>query len=319
MCNLLCCFRQDLHARAIANGVPDLKLIDGDAIREIEPYCQGLKALWSPHTGIVDFALVTEHYASDIREKGGKIFLNYEVDEFAETQDNSEFPVTIKASGSNIILQAKYALTCAGLQSDKIAELTGCPRAPRIVPIRGEYLLLNPDKHDMVKGNIYPVPDPSLPFLGVHFTPRMDGSVWIGPNAVFAFQREGYKWYNINPLELFDALRFSGFRRLAVRHFWFGLKEMCKSSMVSLQAPHVQKFIPEIMDFDLCVGPAGVRAQALDIDGTLVDDFVFHFGHGKEATSKRVLHCRNAPSPGATSSLAIARMIADKIDVEFKM
>lgn len=303
----------------MANGVPDLKVIEGDKIQEIEPYCEGLKALWSPHTGIVDFALVTEHYASDIREMGGKIHYNYAVDKFEETTENADYPVTIKASSSNIVLQAKYVLTCAGLQSDKIAELTGCPRAPRIVPIRGEYLLLHPDKQFMVKGNIYPVPDPNLPFLGVHFTPRMDGSIWIGPNAVFAFQREGYKWYNINPFELLDALSYSGFRKLAVEHFWFGVKEIVKSSMVSLQAPHVQRFIPDIMEIDLCVGPTGVRAQALDVDGTLVDDFVFHFGEGKTATAKRVLHCRNAPSPGATSSLAIAKMIADKIDVEFKM
>lgn len=152
--------------------MPDLKLIDGDQIQEIEPYCDGLKALWSPHTGIVDFALVTEHYASDIRELGGKIHYKYEVDKFEETADNADYPVTIKASSSNIVLQAKYALTCAGLQSDKVAELTGCPRSPRIVPIRGEYLFLHPDKQFMIKGNIYPVPDPNLPFLGVHFTPR---------------------------------------------------------------------------------------------------------------------------------------------------
>lgn len=310
---------QDLYARAIANGVPDIKLIDGDQIPEYEPHCDGVKALWSPHTGIVDFAMVTEYYASDIREMGGKIFLNYEVAKFTETQDNADYPVTIAASNADTILQAKYVLTCAGLQSDKIAELTGCPRAPRIVPIRGEYLLLNPDKKYLVNGNIYPVPDPNLPFLGVHFTPRMDGSIWVGPNAVLAFQREGYNWYNINPLDLIDSLAYRGFRKLAIKHFWFGVKEMVKSSMVSFQAPHIQKFIPDILDIDLCVGPAGVRAQALDMDGNLVDDFVFHFGHGKKATAKRVLHCRNAPSPGATSSLAIAKMIADKIDVEFRM
>lgn len=148
------------------NGVPDLQLIDGKKIQEIEPYCEGLKALWSPHTGIVDFALVTEHYASDIREMGGKIFLEYAVDKFSETKDDPVYPVTVSATESDTELQAKYVLTCAGLQSDKVAELTGCPRSPRIVPIRGEYLLLCEEKRHMVKGNIYPVPDPSLPFLG---------------------------------------------------------------------------------------------------------------------------------------------------------
>lgn len=296
-----------------------MQLIDGDKISEIEPYCYGLKALWSPHTGIVDFALVTQHYASDIQEMGGQIFMTYKVKKFSESENEPNYPVTIQAEESDTILKAKYVLTCAGLQSDKMAEMTGCPRSPKIVPIRGEYLLLDAEKCHMVKGNIYPVPDPSLPFLGVHFTPRMDGKVWIGPNAVLAFQREGYQWYQINPLELFDALRYPGFLRLAAKHFVYGVKEFYKSTLIMLQTPHVQKFIPDIYEFDLTAGPTGVRAQALDIDGTLVDDFVFHFGEGTGAVAKRVLHCRNAPSPGATSSLAIAKMIADKIDTEFKV
>lgn len=166
---------KDLYERAKANGVLDLQLIDGDKIQDIEPYCEGLKALWSPHTGIVDFGLVTQHYAGDIRSMGGKILLEYAVNNFQESADDSDYPVTIRASNSNAVLHAKYVLTCAGLHSDKIAELTGCPRSPRIVPIRGEYLLLCEEKRSMVRGNIYPVPDPSLPFLGVHFTPRMDG------------------------------------------------------------------------------------------------------------------------------------------------
>lgn len=179
--------------------------------------------------------------------------------------------------------------------------------------------MLCEQKRHMINGNIYPVPDPNLPFLGVHFTPRMDGSVWIGPNAVLAFKREGYKWYQINLPELIDALRYPGFLRLAAKHFRYGLSEFYKSTLIMLQTPHVQKFVPDINDFDLNVGPTGVRAQALEIDGSLVDDFVFHFGEGNGAVAKRVLHCRNAPSPGATSSLAIAKMIADKIDVEFKL
>lgn len=147
----------------------------------------------------------------------------------------------------------------------------------------------------------------------------MDGSVWIGPNAVLAFKREGYKWYDINLFELIDALRYPGFLRLAAKHFRYGVTEFLRSTLIMLQTPHVQKFIPEITDFDLQVGPAGVRAQALDIEGNLVDDFIFHFGEGDSAVAKRVLHCRNAPSPGATSSLAIAKMIGDKVDAEFKI
>lgn len=302
----------------MANKVPDLQMIDGDRIEEIEPYCEGLKAIWSPHTGIVDYALVTEHYGRDFRQGGGQIILNFAVNKFYEST-NAEHPVTIEAKKSNILIETKYVLTCGGLYSDKLAEMTGCPRAPRVVPFRGEYLKLNPDKAYMVKGNIYPVPDPRFPFLGVHFTPRMDGSIWIGPNAVLALKREGYKWTNINLFELFDALRYRGFQKLAAKHFRYGLTEMFKSALIPLQAPHVQKYIPDINEFDLTAGPSGVRAQALDEDGNLVDDFVFHFGSGDSQIAKRVLHCRNAPSPGATSSLAIARTIADKVEHEFKM
>lgn len=238
---------------------------------------------------------------------------------FSENKKDPSYPVTIESDNSHIVIQTKYALTCAGLQSDLVAEMTGCPRSPRIVPIRGEYLLLCKAKRNMVNGNIYPVPDPTLPFLGVHFTPRMNGDVWIGPNAVLAFKREGYRWYHFNLIELFDALRYPGFIRLAIKHFRYGLQEFYRSTLIALQTPHVQKFIPDIYDFDLSIGPTGVRAQALEIDGSLVEDFVFHFGAGNGPVAKRVLHCRNAPSPGATSSLAIAKMIADKIDEEFKI
>lgn len=294
-------------------------MIEGEQIQEIEPHCRGLRALWSPHTGIVDYAIVTEHYAEDLKQNGGEIITDFDVRYFHETITNAEYPVTIEAEESDFVLQAKYVLTCGGLHSDKLAELTGCPRSPRIVPFRGEYLVLAPEKQYLVNGNIYPVPDPRFPFLGVHFTPRMDGSIWIGPNAVLAFKREGYRWTDINLLDLLDSLRYPGFIKLAAKHFGYGLNEMLKSTLIPLQAPHIQKFIPEITEADLSCGPSGVRAQALDEDGNLVDDFVFHFGSGDSALAKRVMHCRNAPSPGATSSMAIAQMIADKCDAEFKI
>lgn len=321
-------------------------MIDENKIVDFEPYCKGLRALWSPHTGIVDWALVTRHYADDVEKAGGDIFLNYEVSDFSECKEDSEYPVVIKAKGSTTTLQTKYVLTCAGLQSDKVAELTGCPRSPRIVPIRGEYLLLRPEKQHMVRGNIYPVPDPTLPFLGVstikfisissslqtqnqlplsysilqvHFTPRMDGSIWIGPNAVLAFKREGYKFSDFDLSELIDDLKYPGVMRLGMRHFKFATMEFLRSLSLRHQTLHVQRFIPEITKADLVFGPSGVRAQALDIDGNLVDDFVFHIGNGNDAIGKRVLHCRNAPSPGATSSLAIAKMIADRIETEFRV
>ncbi|XP_017481777.1 PREDICTED: L-2-hydroxyglutarate dehydrogenase, mitochondrial isoform X1 [Rhagoletis zephyria] len=309
----------DLYERGQKNLCPDLKLIDENEIKEIEPYCEGVKAIHSPHTGIVDWGLVTEYYAQDFKQAGGDVHLNFKVSKFLETSDKDadKYPVTIRGARDRQQVRTRYVLTCGGLQSDKLAELTGCPRDPRIIPFRGEYLLLSKEKQHMVRGNIYPVPDPNLPFLGVHFTPRMDGSVWLGPNAVLAFKREGYNWNDINLLELFDAVRHPGFLKMATRHLKFGLCEMSKSIFIRLQTKELQKFIPEINEFDISAGPAGVRAQAMDSHGNLVDDFVFDKGEGKGALAHQVLHCRNAPSPGATSSLAIAKMIADKLEKEF--
>lgn len=293
-----------------------MQLVDENGIQEIEPYCEGVKAIWSPQTGIVDWGLVTQSYGNDFKVAGGDIFLNFTVKKFTETPTNAEYPITVLGNGENAV-QTKYVLTCGGLQSDKLAQLTGCKKSPSIVPFRGEYLLLSKDKAHMVRGNIYPVPDPRFPFLGVHFTPRMDGSVLLGPNAVLALQREGYKWSQINPMELLSTLSSRGFLRMASKYIGFGLKEIAKSIYIPLQVAELQKFIPDIYEFDVERGPSGVRAQALDDDGNLVDDFVFHFGEGDSCVAKQVLHCRNAPSPGATSSLAIAKMIADKIESEF--
>lgn len=243
-------------------------MIDGvDEIQKIEPYCVGLKALWSPHTGIIDYSLVTKQYGVDFKEKGGEIFLNFEVGCFEKSND-SNYPVLIKSLDGQKV-KSKYVLTCGGLQSDKLAELSGCPRAPRIIPFRGEYLLLNQSKAHMIKGNIYPVPDPRFPFLGVHFTPRMDGSVWLGPNAVLAFKREGYTWSDINLLELVDALRYPGFFKLALKYAFAGAQEVLKSAVPSLQVRSLQRFVPSITAADVSRGPSGVRAQALDASGFL--------------------------------------------------
>lgn len=308
----------DLYERGLANGVPGLELVDGDRIREIEPYCEGIKALWSPETGIVDWGLVTQFYGKDFVASGGEVLVEFEAKRFEESGE-PEFPVRILGRKSEDVVQTKYVLTCGGLYADKLAELTGCPRAPQIVPFRGEYLLLNEDKRHMVRGNIYPVPDSRFPFLGVHFTPRMDGSVWLGPNAVLALRREGYKWSDVNLAELLEIVRYVGFRRLAAKYFRFGLGEMAKSAWLPLQVKELQKFIPDIGEFDVTRGPSGVRAQALDVDGNLVDDFVFDSGDGRGVIGSNVLHCRNAPSPGATSSLAIAKMIVDRVEAEFSI
>lgn len=303
--------------------MPDLVEVNEAQISTIAPGCRGVKALWSPHTGIVDYKLVTEAYAEDFTKSGGEIYLNFEVNKFSENDvHGSDYPIKLKAKSakeSDDEIHTKYVLTCGGLYSDKLAELTGCSAAPRIIPFRGEYLLLSKEKCPMIQTNIYPVPDPKFPFLGVHFTPRMDGSVWVGPNAVLALRREGYSWSEISFKELFEYLRYPGFLRLATKYWLFGLKEMFRSSRIGFQISHVQRFYPDIGVNDLEPGPAGVRAQAVEEDGSLVDDFVFEYGKDDGALSQRVLHCRNAPSPGATSSLAIAKMISDKVDKEFKI
>lgn len=301
----------------------DLQLVDADKIAEIEPYCEGVQALWSPHTGIVDYTNVVQSFILDFNQLGGDIHFHFKVKKFVENKLDDEYPIVIQPEehDKNEIdeIHAKYVLTCGGLHSDKLAEKTGCSPAPRIIPFRGEYLLLDDARSFLIRGNVYPVPDPKFPFLGVHFTPRMDGKVWVGPNAVLAFKREGYQWWQFSILELTEILRYRGFRRLAKRYWRFGLTEMFKSTMKSQQMDYINRYYPDIHEFDLSPGPTGVRAQAVDEDGNLVDDFVFDYGQGGGAIAERILHCRNAPSPGATSSLSIARKISDKLDKEFKI
>lgn len=308
----------NLYDRGIENGVEDLKLLNEDQICNIEPHCNGLEALWSPNTGIVNWAHVTESYVKDFEERGGKTYLNFNVTKFSEAENDLEYPVMIISQHKKVI-KSKFVLTCCGLHSDKVAVLTGCPEEPRIVPFRGEYLLLNSGRNYLVKGNIYPVPDPRFPFLGVHITPRVDGRVILGPNAILALSKEGYRWNDINFRELREIVGYAGFQKMASKYIGFGLKEMIRSALIPLQVAQIQKYISDITEVDVERGPAGVRAQAMAKDGTLIDDFVFDSQPGSGAIGSRVLHCRNAPSPGATSSLAIARMIADKLKDEFKL
>nr|XP_022914585.1 L-2-hydroxyglutarate dehydrogenase, mitochondrial [Onthophagus taurus] len=304
-----------LYERALKNKVDNVELIDEKGIKQIEPHCKGLKAIWSPNTGIIDYSLVTEEYAKDFKTQNGEIYLNFEVNSFSSS-DNPDYPVRISSKDNNTVL-AKHVLTCGGLHSDRLSELCGCNPNPRIVPFRGEYLLLNKSKTNIVKSNIYPVPDPRFPFLGVHFTPRMNGDVWLGPNAVLAFKREGYSWFDINLKDVWESISHSGFQKLAYKFLSAGLDEMYRSIFIDKQVKMLQKFIPDVTINDVKRGPSGVRAQALDADGNLVDDFFFDMGKGD--FGKRILHCRNAPSPGATSSLAIAGMVADKMENQFKL
>ncbi|KAK2553806.1 L-2-hydroxyglutarate dehydrogenase [Acropora cervicornis] len=301
---------EKLYQRGLENGVKDLKILNSEEIKEVEPYCKGLSAILSPNTGIVDWAEVAKSYGADFKEAGGDIYTGFET-----------LPAVLKATflRKKILtpLSCRYVVTCGGLYSDRLAEKSGCSKDPRIVPFRGEYLKLKEDKSYLVNGNIYPVPDPNFPFLGVHFTPRIDGSVWLGPNAVLAFAREGYKLLNVNIVDLIDAIGYRGLRKLMFQYFTFGVGEYYRGIIISAQVRQLQRYIPSLKVQDVERGPAGVRAQAMDREGNLVDDFVFDGGTGD--IGSRVLHVRNAPSPGATSSLAIAKMVVEKVQERFHL
>ncbi|XP_062433900.1 L-2-hydroxyglutarate dehydrogenase, mitochondrial [Rhea pennata] len=312
-----------LYERGLQNNVPDLKLIGAKEIQAKEPFCRGLMALDSPYTGIVNYRQVAKSYAEDFQEAGGTILADFEVTNMemaregsSENEDGLKYPVIVRNSKGEEIY-CGHIVTCAGLYSDRLSEISGCSPEPRIVPFRGDYLVLKPEKCYMVKGNIYPVPNPRFPFLGFHFTPRMDGSVWLGPNAVLAFKREGYKLLDFSTTDFLDAVLYSGLWKLVLRNFSYGLSEMYRACFLSAQVKQLQRFIPEVTVNDILRGPSGVRAQALDSDGNLVDDFVFDGGTGD--IGSRVLHVRNAPSPAATSSLAIAKMIADEVKQRFEL
>jgi L-2-hydroxyglutarate oxidase LhgO len=295
---------QDLWERGQANGVEGLRMLEADEIAEREPHCRGVRAISSPVTGIVDWGRVAQSYADDARQAGVEYHLGYEV-----TGITRRAGVTVLSTPRGEIA-AKSAITCGGLYSDRLAKMTGGARDPKIVPFRGDYLVLKPEKSYLVKGNIYPVPDPEFPFLGVHFTPRMDGSVWLGPNAVLAFAREGYSFFTINPPELWDALTYPGFFKIAAKYWKIGAGEMYRDLVKSAYVKALQRYVPELQPEDCLPGPSGVRAQAMAPDGSLVDDFVFEGSDG-------ILHVRNAPSPAATSSLAIAKHIVDDADRRF--
>lgn len=312
-----------LYERGQKNNVRDLRLIDAKAIREKEPYCRGIMALDSPYTGIVDWREVALAYGKDFQEAGGTVMTDYEASEMsvaAESQADStngqKYPIIIRSSQGKEV-RCAFVLACGGLYSDRLSEMSGCSSEPRIVPFRGDYLVLKPEKNYLVRGNIYPVPNPRFPFLGVHFTPRMDGSVWLGPNAVLAFKREGYKLFDFDAQDFVNALSFSGLQRLVMKNVVYGVGEIYRGVFPGAQVKILQKFIPELSPSDVIRGPSGVRAQALDAEGNLVDDFVFDGGKGE--LGSRVLHVRNAPSPAASSSLAIAEMIADELEKRFQL
>jgi (S)-2-hydroxyglutarate dehydrogenase len=286
-----------LLQRGRANGVEGLEVLDAAGIAEREPHVRGVRAIAVGATCIVDFARVATAYADDARRVGAAFYLGTEVRGIARERGVTR----LRTSRDEI--PARAVITCGGLFADRLAQMSGGAAEPRIVPFRGDYLKLKPARADLVRGNIYPVPDPALPFLGVHFTPRMDGSVWLGPNAVLAFAREGYALRDVDVGELAGTLAYPGFRRLAARFWRTAAGELYRDVSRRAFVAALQRYVPELSADDCVAGPSGVRAQALGADGALVDDFVFEGAEG-------VLHVRNAPSPAATASLAIARYIA---------
>ena len=287
-----------LHVRATANGVPGLELVGAERIREVEPHASGIRALWSPTTAIVDFRAVALAYADDVRTAGGRIETSTRVVGIDDRGDT----VVVRAADAEV--EARVVVACAGLWADRVAAMTGDDRgAPHIVPFRGDYYTLTDDARPLVRGLIYPVPDPRFPFLGVHFTRRIDGNVWAGPNAVLAFKRAGYRRHDVSLPDLAGTLAYPGFVRLARRDLRTGLAEMWRDWSKAAVLRELQRYLPQLRADQIVFGPSGVRAQALARDGTLVDDFDF-------GGSRRVLHVRNAPSPAATASLAIAGVIA---------
>lgn len=291
---------ENLHARGTENGV-ELAWVEQSEITEFEPHVSGLRALHTPSTGIVDFGQVAAALADDVRSLGGEIRTGHEVTGIRS--GDGETIVETKVGS----FRTRHEITCAGLQSDRIAAMTGASETPKIVPFRGSYYVLRPSARALVRGLVYPVPDPALPFLGVHFTKQISGEVWAGPNAVLAFAREGYRARQIRPRELWETLAYRGFRRLAKRYWRAGLEEMRAELSKRRFVAALRRLVPAIRADDLLPGPSGVRAQALSEDGLLLDDFWFDEAEG-------VTHVRNAPSPGATSSLAIARSIVDRVE-----
>jgi len=299
-------FRLDeLDRRCVANGVR-AEMLGREHLRELEPHVAGVAALHVLDTGIVDYALVCRALAADIEQLGASIRLGYAVSSGSETTKG----IVIETTGGPI--EAQRVVTCAGLHADEVARAISGPEGAggiRVIAFRGEYRELVPSRADLVRGLVYPVPDPQFPFLGVHLTRGIDGHVHVGPNAVLAFAREGYAWHRVDFQHLRDTFAFSGFRRFAFRHWRFGLDEMTRSLSGRRFAAAARRLVPEINQTDLTPAPSGVRAQAIGSDGELVDDFAIH-------SAGRAVHVLNAPSPAATASLEIGAVIAGRLELD---
>lgn len=289
---------EKLYKRGLEHGLNNLKMLDTKGIKEYEPHINGLKGFHVPQTGIVNYSVVADKMAEVFINLGGKIMLNSKVVKVDKT------PNKLTVHTLNKTIEAKYLVNCAGLYSDKVAKINGDHEPIKIVPFRGEYFKLSKEKEYLIKNLVYPVPDPNFPFLGVHFTRMKKGGVEAGPNAVLAYAREGYKKSQINVGEFLETLAWPGFRKVAAKYWRTGLGEFYRSYSKKAFTKALQRLLPEITAKDLVPGGAGVRAQACDKDGGLLDDFAIH-------ESDRTVNVYNAPSPAATSSLAIGDTIAD--------
>jgi L-2-hydroxyglutarate oxidase LhgO len=289
---------EELMRRGTENGVPGLKMIGWKQLRELEPHCIGVSALHVPGTGIVNYALVAQKYAELIQGAGGRILTGCQVQGIAQRAAETVLETTQGA------VKAKCVINCAGLHSDRIMRMAGEDNGLRIVPFRGEYYEIVPARRSLVKNLIYPVADPRFPFLGVHFTRRISGGIEAGPNAVLALKREGYRKIDFSLKDAMETAAFPGFWKMAAKYWRSGLGEYYRSLNKFAFTRALQKLVPEIRPHDLEVAGAGVRAQALDKDGRLLDDFSI-------VRSKQFIHVCNVPSPAATASLIIGKQIAD--------
>jgi len=291
----------DLLERSEANGVPGVRRLSESELRAVEPHVSGLGGIHSPSTAILDFGAVARHLADEVRERGGSLRLGAEVTEIRDEPAGCRISL---ADGS--VRTADRVLVCAGLYADRLARRSGRSGDPRIIPFRGEYYALRRGREDLVRGLIYPVPDPSLPFLGVHLTRKVGGSVLVGPNAVLALAREGYRNTTVNARDLAEILAWSGMRRVALAHWRVGVAEVARSLSRRMFVREARRYVPELAADDVEPAPAGVRAQAVAASGALVDDFVLD-------SERHVVWVRNAPSPAATSSLAIAEELVERL------
>ena len=290
----------ELERRGAENGVEGLRAIGGDELRELEPHVAGIRALHSPKTGVIDFRRVALAYADEVRARGGEILTGREVTGIRSRGGGHE----VETSGGPVA--ARSVIACAGLYADRVAALTGsAPREHRIVPFRGDYYTFRHEARHLVNGLVYPVPDPSFPFLGVHFTRQIDGGVVAGPNAVLALARDGYRRTDVRVRDLAEVLAFPGFWRLAAKNLRMGAAEVWRDVVERAMVREMQRYLPEIRAEDVRFGPSGVRGQALGRDGSLADDFLLE-------SAPNVLHVLNAPSPAATASPAIGRYLAEQ-------